>query len=184
MIQISFRKSFIRFIIVLLAFVGISCINTVEKVTGQGGEYYCGFEVVGYYPYYEIVNRYGPEPWVDEVDRICFNGVETIRRKTDFVFDNDYGGVMFWEITQDTRDESSLLFAISDEILLNSGPDFNCDTAVNSFDLNYIVGKILSKDCSSVNFWCERVDLNQSGKVDLIDYAEFADYWAGCSQQL
>jgi chitinase len=47
----------------------------------------------------------------DELGGVHYNGRETIRRKTTLALERG-GGVMIWEITQDTSDESSLLRAI------------------------------------------------------------------------
>lgn len=48
---------------------------------------------------------------------VWYNGVDTIQQKTRYAVDN-LGGVMIWEITQDTKDrEKSLHTAIAEEIL-------------------------------------------------------------------
>jgi len=47
------------------------------------------------------------------VDGIYFNGIDTIQRKTCLVMQERIGGVMIWELAQDTTDETSLLLAIS-----------------------------------------------------------------------
>lgn len=62
--------------------------------------------------YAEIVSRYRPAPDVDEVAGIYFNGVLTIEQKTRYALEQHLGGVMIWELGQDTRDETSLLQAI------------------------------------------------------------------------
>lgn len=50
-----------------------------------------------------------------------YNGIDTIKRKTKFVQDNFAGGIMIWEISQDTRDDTSLLKAINDQLGNNGG---------------------------------------------------------------
>jgi chitinase len=62
--------------------------------------------------YREIVRKYNPGASVDEVDRIYFNGIETIERKTRYALESGLGGIMIWELGHDTRDEHSLLRAI------------------------------------------------------------------------
>jgi len=62
--------------------------------------------------YAEVRRRYGTPAASDETNNYFFNGPETIRRKTRMAIDHKIGGVMVWEIGQDTRDESSLLAAI------------------------------------------------------------------------
>ncbi len=62
--------------------------------------------------YREIVAKHHPEPSVDEVDNIYFNGPETISRKTKYAIDSGLAGVMVWELGQDATGDQSLLKAI------------------------------------------------------------------------
>ena len=62
--------------------------------------------------YAEIIGQYHPSPEIDEVNGIYFNGIETIQKKTCLAFDANIGGVMVWELGQDTTDNTSLLQAI------------------------------------------------------------------------
>jgi chitinase len=62
--------------------------------------------------YAEIVSKYHPAPDVDEVDGIYFNGIRTMQQKARYVTENHLGGVMIWEVGQDTRDDTSLLRAV------------------------------------------------------------------------
>jgi chitinase len=62
--------------------------------------------------YEEIVRKYNPPPATDVVDRIYFNGSDTIGRKTRYALENKLGGIMIWELGQDAPDERSLLRAI------------------------------------------------------------------------
>lgn len=53
---------------------------------------------------------------------VWYNGMETIRNKTEFAYDN-LGGIMIWELSQDTRDlEKSLLTAIGEVIAAGGQP--------------------------------------------------------------
>ena len=53
----------------------------------------------------------------DQVLNIYYDGVNTVKAKTRYVIDNQYSGIMIWEIGQDSRDAtSSLLNAIDEEI--------------------------------------------------------------------
>ena len=63
------------------------------------------------YPYAEIMARYHPSPATDEVDNIYFNGIETIQQKTCLAKTDGLGGVMVWELGQDSHDDTSLLRA-------------------------------------------------------------------------
>lgn len=64
------------------------------------------------YTYSEIVERYHPLPALDEAGDIYFNGIETIQHKTCLAKAMGLGGVMVWELGQDSNDEASLLRAI------------------------------------------------------------------------
>lgn len=64
------------------------------------------------FSYQEIMTQYHPLADLDQVDDIYFNGAATLQYKTCFVRENDFGGIMIWELGQDTWDETSLLRAI------------------------------------------------------------------------
>ena len=64
------------------------------------------------YTYAEIVALYQPKPIFDEIDNIYFNGIETVQQKTCLAKTMGLGGVMIWELGQDSTDETSLLRAI------------------------------------------------------------------------
>ncbi len=55
--------------------------------------------------------------------------------------------------------------------------DFSCPDGVNMEDLLYYSGKWLMNNCTSGNNYCGGSDLNYSGKVNLADWAIFAEYW-------
>ena len=61
------------------------------------------------YLYAEIMARYHPSPTTDEVDNIYFNGIGTIQQKTCLAKTERLGGVMVWELGQDSHDDTSLL---------------------------------------------------------------------------
>lgn len=62
--------------------------------------------------YSEIVSKHGPQLTSDEVNGYYFNGVSTIRRKTQWSRESGYGGVMIWELGQDSHKEHPLLKVI------------------------------------------------------------------------
>ncbi len=47
----------------------------------------------------------------DEVGAIFYNGIPTMVKKTELAI-KSFGGIMIWEITQDSGDDLSLLRAI------------------------------------------------------------------------
>ncbi len=62
--------------------------------------------------YAEIVALHHPAPGDDEAGGVYFNGIATIQKKTRYAQDQGLGGVMIWELGQDTTDDTSLLRAI------------------------------------------------------------------------
>jgi len=67
--------------------------------------------------YSTIVTLYPEAPNFDQVANIYYNGIETIKSKTRYVLENQYSGIMIWEIGQDSSvDSISLLNAIDEEI--------------------------------------------------------------------
>jgi len=66
--------------------------------------------------YSRIADLHNPGPETDEVSGIFFNGRKTIQSKTSAALQAGIGGVMIWEIGQDTQDERSLLKAISETV--------------------------------------------------------------------
>lgn len=64
------------------------------------------------YTYADIVQDYAPAADVDEVGGIYFNGITTLQQKTCYALLNGFGGVMIWELGQDSPDDSSLLRGI------------------------------------------------------------------------
>ncbi len=72
-------------------------------------------------PYRQLVERDRSAAERDETDGVHYNGVQTMRRKTDLALARG-SGIMIWEITQDTADESSLLRAIHQTVQAAPGP--------------------------------------------------------------
>jgi chitinase len=62
--------------------------------------------------YSEIVEKYYPLPETNEVDGIFFNGRNLIQQKTCYARDAGLGGVMIWELGQDSLGSFSLLRAL------------------------------------------------------------------------
>jgi len=65
--------------------------------------------------YNELVNA-GADPYGDTYDSVYYNGINTIKMKTQFAQKQKMAGVMIWEISQDTNDDRSLLKAINEVI--------------------------------------------------------------------
>ena len=61
------------------------------------------------FTYAELMQQYHPTPDQDQVHGIYFNGIDTIQKKTCYALDNGFGGIMIWELGQDSADNTSLL---------------------------------------------------------------------------
>lgn len=64
--------------------------------------------------HYKDLLAAGADPMADEFDSVFYNGIATIKRKTELAKQQGLGGVMIWEISQDTNDDRSLLKAINE----------------------------------------------------------------------
>jgi chitinase len=63
--------------------------------------------------YSDILNLSADAYLYDRINNIYYNGIPTISRKTKYVLDNGLGGIMIWELGQDSQaDSTSLLSAI------------------------------------------------------------------------
>lgn len=133
-----------------------------------------------FYSYRDIVQDHlsSPiDPNIDEIDGINFNGIDTIQEKTQYVIENGYGGVMYWELTNDTNDVTSLLTATMKTIQTLRPPDLNCDDVINLGDQYHLIENWLNTDCDVTNAWCQRCDLDASSNVDMEDMEILCKFW-------
>lgn len=69
------------------------------------------------YPYASIVDAYPGAERVDQAgNTIWYNGIPTIKTKTQYVIDQGLGGVMIWSLDNDVKGERSLLSAIHETL--------------------------------------------------------------------
>jgi len=67
--------------------------------------------------YAQILDLY-PDAWnFDQVGNIYYNGIATISQKAQYVKDNQYPGVMIWELGQDHHEDSLSLLHALDQVL-------------------------------------------------------------------
>jgi len=72
-----------------------------------------------YVDYKTILSR-GGSPNADSFAGIGYNGIPTIKSKTNLAFDQA-GGIMFWELSQDATGTNSLLTAINQVVVSRAG---------------------------------------------------------------
>lgn len=67
----------------------------------------------------QLVAR-GANPYADVFSNVGYNGISTIKQKTNLAFDQG-GGIMMWELSQDATGANSLLSAIHEVVLQRTG---------------------------------------------------------------
>ncbi|WP_223148894.1 carbohydrate-binding protein [Aquimarina sp. RZ0] len=72
-----------------------------------------------YVSYRDLLNENSNAQNLDVVNGVEYNGIPTIKAKTQYAIDNNLGGIMIWEISQDVTDHRSLLSAINNQIQSN-----------------------------------------------------------------
>ncbi|MCD6050778.1 MAG: glycoside hydrolase family protein [Verrucomicrobia bacterium] len=69
------------------------------------------------YAYYDILQKYPGAEKVDKIgSTIWYNGIPTIKAKTQYVVDEGLGGIMIWSLDNDVKRENSLLSAIHETL--------------------------------------------------------------------
>jgi chitinase len=67
--------------------------------------------------YSEILNQYPDAYKYDRINNIYYDGIKTLADKTQYVIDNSFSGIMIWEITQDSKVDSTSLLNAIDKVL-------------------------------------------------------------------
>ncbi|MBQ6569788.1 MAG: Ig-like domain-containing protein, partial [Clostridia bacterium] len=105
------------------------------------------------YTYSEIIAMSTSASQMDNYNGISYNGMPTIRSKAEYSL--DYGGIMIWEIGQDTFDQYSLLGTIKDVYEL-SGASVAPVTNLTASDITYTsvkLGWTASADAARYNVY-------------------------------
>jgi chitodextrinase len=79
--------------------------------------------------YATLIGR-GASPYADTYNGVGYNGITTIKSKTDLAWTQG-GGIMMWELSQDAVGTYSLLSAIHEEVLANGGGGGNQSPGVS-----------------------------------------------------
>jgi chitinase len=66
---------------------------------------------------YNTLLANGASSFADSFNGIGYNGITTIKRKTNLAFDRAGGGIMIWELSQDVNNQNSLLSAINEVVI-------------------------------------------------------------------
>jgi chitinase len=94
---------------------GVPMDKLILGVPFYGKDFNAGGNAV---PYGQIMSS-NPSlsPDADSVGRTWFNGVTTMKKKATYVAQNNYGGIMIWELAQDAGGSKSLLEAVNQGLL-------------------------------------------------------------------
>jgi GH18 family chitinase len=74
----------------------------------------------------------GASPNEDLFQGVYYNGIPTIKKKTNLAFDKNLGGIMFWELSQDVDNANSLVTAIKEVKDVRTGGNNNNPPAAPS----------------------------------------------------
>jgi chitinase len=81
-----------------------------SPVTAEGAEGIAYRDILSLFPNVDAHLK-------DNIDLLYYNGMETIGQKVKYIKENDLGGIMIWELSQDTNEANkSLLNVIHDEL--------------------------------------------------------------------
>jgi chitinase len=67
--------------------------------------------------YSEILNQFPDAYKYDRINNIYYDGIVTMADKTRYVADNNFSGIMIWEITQDSKVDSTSLLNVIHKVL-------------------------------------------------------------------
>lgn len=67
--------------------------------------------------YSQIIDLFPGAYLLDRENNIYYDGIKTMTDKSQYVIDNQYSGIMIWEITQDTRVDSTSLLSTINKVL-------------------------------------------------------------------
>lgn len=122
-----------------------------------------------YMPFSEIVNISPDNYSLDVYSGIAYNGAETMAKKAELA--RSYGGIMIWELTQDAKDEFSLLKVIADTLAANSDTvkgDVDADGQFGISDAEAMQGWLLG-DGTELKDW-QAGDFTGDGIIDTFDF--------------
>ncbi|MBB6271601.1 GH18 family chitinase [Pedobacter cryoconitis] len=121
-----------------------------------------------YVDYKTILSR-GGSPNSDSFAGIGYNGIPTIKNKTNLAFDQA-GGIMFWELSQDATAGNSLLSAIDQVVVIRKGNSGNNPIPIGStVTLKGINSKYVSGEDGAVAMTCNRATASPVETFTVVD---------------
>ncbi|MGL4108731.1 glycosyl hydrolase family 18 protein [Clostridium sp. LP20] len=100
---------------------------------------------------------------------ISFDNAKSMLIKGRYAKENGYGGVMVWEVTQDSQNEllNNLYNGLYTDFSVNKAADLNNDGIVDTLDISYIASQY-NLSSTNINFNTS-YDLNDDNIVDIYD---------------
>ncbi|WP_213086962.1 glycoside hydrolase family 19 protein [Chitinophaga agrisoli] len=111
-----------------------------------------------WYPYWQLLQM-GASPNSDSFNGEGYNGIPTIKNKTNLAFDNG-GGIMIWELSNDATGANSLLSAIHDVVLQRGGNGGPVDPPTTDAPIGQTIwlqgfnGQYVSSKNGVGSMWC------------------------------
>lgn len=115
--------------------------------------------------YAALVAR-GASPYADVFDNVGYNGITTIKSKTNLAFDQG-NGIMIWELSQDATGANSLLSAINEVVVQRSGGGGGTSVLIQAESWNTMSG-VQNETCT---------DADGGQNVGYIDAGDWMAYY-------
>ncbi|MFP2926535.1 glycosyl hydrolase family 18 protein [Pyxidicoccus sp. 3LG] len=161
-------------------------VNSLNYWVGRGlprskavlGVPFYGRSPSSYVAYSQLVSWDAQAPYKDNVGDVYYNGIPTIQAKARLALGQG-GGVMIWELTQDTQGATSLLSAIAQVLQTSGGTAYRI--------VNKLTGKCLdiagpsTADGVTIHQWACHSGTSQQWVMEPTDsgYARFISRYSG-----
>jgi GH18 family chitinase len=106
-----------------------------------------GRSATEYVGYDDLLVR-GASPTADSFNGVGYNGIPTIKSKTNLAFDQG-GGIMIWDLSDDARNANSLLTAIDQVVQQRGGGNPGCVPVAASSDDGNVPANVLDNDLNT-----------------------------------
>lgn len=120
-----------------------------------------------YVDYKTILSR-GGSPNSDSYAGIGYNGIPTIKSKTNLAFDQA-GGIMIWELSQDATGANSLLSAINQVVVSRAGNPGGSIPIGSTVTLKGINGRYVSGEDGATAMTCNRTAASPVETFTVVD---------------
>lgn len=120
---------------------------------------------------YNALLARGADPYSDVFGNVGYNGITTIKRKTNLAYDVG-GGIMFWELSCDTNNSFSLVTAINEVVIERGGNNPNPSQApvgktiwLKGFNNLYVN----ARNATDSTLWCTDASVQSINQFLVVD---------------